>query len=106
MSSISVSEDLSKSNDELRAELEELRSLNTRLLTELQKRDALGSNQLDQLRANAHADPQKAEEALRESEARFRQVTDNIREVLWLQTHDFSSLLYISTAYETVCGRT
>jgi len=47
----------------------------------------------------------KTEQALRESEARFRQVTDNIREVLWLQMHDYSSLLFISPAYETIWGR-
>jgi PAS domain S-box-containing protein len=46
------------------------------------------------------------EEALRESEERFRQLTENIQEVFWIRTPDFKRLLYISPMYEKVCGRT
>ncbi len=46
-----------------------------------------------------------AEEALRESEARFRQLTENIREVFWLRSPDFKQLLYVSPMYEKVFGR-
>jgi PAS domain S-box-containing protein len=46
-----------------------------------------------------------AEEALRESEERFRQLADNIREVFWLRSPDFKQLLYVSPMYEKVCGR-
>lgn len=43
--------------------------------------------------------------AVRESEQRSRQLADNLREVLWLYTPDYSKALYISPAYESVWGR-
>jgi two-component system sensor histidine kinase UhpB len=46
-----------------------------------------------------------SEEALRESEERFRQLTDNIHEVFWLRSPDFEQLLYVSPRYEQVCGK-
>ena len=42
---------------------------------------------------------------LQESELRFRQVTENIREVFFLVSADGSQTLYISPAYEAVWGR-
>jgi PAS domain S-box-containing protein len=47
----------------------------------------------------------RAEEALRESEERFRQLTENIHEVFWLRSPDLKELLYVSPMYEKVCGR-
>jgi PAS domain S-box-containing protein len=47
-----------------------------------------------------------AEEALRESEERFRQIAENIREVFWLRSPDLQQLLYVSPMYEKVFGRT
>jgi PAS domain S-box-containing protein len=44
--------------------------------------------------------------ALGESEQRFRQIAEHIREVFWLSTTDFSSALYVSPAYESVWGQT
>ncbi|MDB6025058.1 MAG: domain S-box-containing protein, partial [Verrucomicrobiales bacterium] len=49
---------------------------------------------------------QQRTEALSESERRFRQIAENIHEVFWLITADFSKLLYISPAYEGIWGRT
>ena len=49
---------------------------------------------------------EQAETALRESENRFAQITENISEVLWLNTPDYSEILYISPTYEKVWGRT
>lgn len=46
----------------------------------------------------------KAEDALVESEARFRQVAENIREVFWLRDAHSDRLLYVSPAYEDVWG--
>lgn len=47
-----------------------------------------------------------AELALGESEARFRQLAENINVVFWITTVNFfGELLYISPAYETVWGR-
>jgi PAS domain S-box-containing protein len=43
--------------------------------------------------------------ALAESEERFRQIAENIHEVFWLASADWSETLYISAAYETVWGR-
>ena len=44
--------------------------------------------------------------ALGESEQRFRQIAENIREVFWLLDVDAGKTLYVSPAYETVTGRT
>lgn len=47
----------------------------------------------------------QAEEALRESEQRFRQLADNIQDVFWLaSTHPYQ-MEYISPAYAEVWGR-
>jgi PAS domain S-box-containing protein len=43
--------------------------------------------------------------ALKESEVRFRQIAENIREVVWLSAADSLESLYISPAYEAVWGR-
>ncbi len=46
-----------------------------------------------------------AEAALRESEAKFRQLTDHIPEVFWMTSADMSEMIYVSPAYETMWGR-
>ena len=46
-----------------------------------------------------------AEQQLRESERRFRQVTDNIREVFWLTDRRNGEMLYVSPAYREIWGR-
>ena len=48
----------------------------------------------------------QAEEALRESEERFRQLAENVRGVFWLQEGGWERLLYISPIYEEFWGRT
>jgi two-component system, cell cycle sensor histidine kinase and response regulator CckA len=47
-----------------------------------------------------------AEAILRESEARFRQLTENISEVFWMIDPAKREMLYVSPAYETIWGRT
>jgi two-component system sensor histidine kinase UhpB len=47
----------------------------------------------------------QAEEALRESETRFRQVTENISAVVWLSNPEATLLHYVSPAYEKIWGR-
>ncbi len=49
-------------------------------------------------------DLKRADAALRESESRFRDITENIREVFWLVSAD-QKVMYVSPAYEEVWGR-
>lgn len=46
----------------------------------------------------------RREEALRESEARFRQLAENLREVFWISSPDKRVLEYVSPAFESVWG--
>ena len=46
------------------------------------------------------------EETLRESERRFRQVTESINEVFWLTDTTKQQMIYLSPAYEKIWGRT
>ena len=48
---------------------------------------------------------QLAEEALRESEQRFRQMAENIRQVFWVKDIHKEQMIYISPAYEEIWGR-
>jgi PAS domain S-box-containing protein len=47
----------------------------------------------------------QAEEALVESEERFRQMADNFEDVIWITDRDIKKILYINPAYEKVFGR-
>lgn len=47
----------------------------------------------------------RAEAEASEREERFRQITENIREVFWLNDPIHDRILYVSPAYETVWGR-
>jgi PAS domain S-box-containing protein len=44
-------------------------------------------------------------EALRESEERFRQIAENIREFIWLSDPGFTRHFYVNSAYEDIWGR-
>jgi PAS domain S-box-containing protein len=48
----------------------------------------------------------RAEQALRESEERFRQLADHIDDVFWIYEFDGSRFAYVSPAYESIWGRT
>jgi two-component system, cell cycle sensor histidine kinase and response regulator CckA len=52
------------------------------------------------------AEHQRAEESLRESEEKFRQLADNIVDVFWMTSPDLQTILYVSPAYEQVWGHT
>jgi len=47
----------------------------------------------------------RAEESLYESEERFRQLAENIDDVIWVSDRSLTELLYINPAYEKVFGR-
>lgn len=47
-----------------------------------------------------------AEESLRESEEKFRQMAENIEEVFYIIDNRMNDIIYISPAYEKVWGRT
>jgi PAS domain S-box-containing protein len=48
----------------------------------------------------------QAQEALQDSEERFRQLADNIREVFWMSNIDKSKIIYVSPVYEEIWGQT
>lgn len=50
-------------------------------------------------------DRKRAEVALRDSEERFRQVSEHIKDVIWMTAPDKNHMLYINPAYEIVWGR-
>ncbi|HLY11135.1 MAG TPA: PAS domain S-box protein, partial [Planctomycetota bacterium] len=47
----------------------------------------------------------RAEESLRESENRFRQIAETIHDVFWIGSPDLSEFLYVSPAFEEIWGR-
>ena len=47
----------------------------------------------------------RIEQALRDSEDRFRQLAENIQEVFWMTDPAGSQMLYVSPAYEKIWGR-
>jgi PAS domain-containing protein len=49
---------------------------------------------------------QRADEAVRESEERFRQLVENIHEVFWMTDAQNKRMLYLSPGYEQITGRT
>ncbi len=48
----------------------------------------------------------RAEEQRRESDERFRQIAENIREVFWMTDLESGQILYVSPGYEVISGRT
>ena len=51
------------------------------------------------------SDRRETQAALQESETRYRELAENIREVLWMMDARTHRLLYLSPAYERVWGR-
>jgi PAS domain S-box-containing protein len=47
-----------------------------------------------------------AEGSMRESEEKFRQITETINEVFWITDPSMHELIYVSPAYEKIWGRT
>ncbi|MEX2616172.1 MAG: PAS domain S-box protein [Alphaproteobacteria bacterium] len=51
------------------------------------------------------SEQKRQEAALRESEARFRQIAENLNDVFWISDPDTTRIEYVSPAYETIWGR-
>lgn len=51
-------------------------------------------------------DRKHTEQALQQSEEKFRQLAENIPSVFWISNADCSEILYVSPAYEKIWGRT
>jgi PAS domain S-box-containing protein len=49
---------------------------------------------------------QRAQQALRASEERFRQLAQHIREVFWMSNVEKTEMIYVSPAYEEIWGQT
>lgn len=60
---------------------------------------------LERREVAAQIDRNRFETSLRESEARFREVVTNIREVIWLFDVGKQNVIYVSPAYEKIWGR-
>lgn len=50
-------------------------------------------------------DRKQVEQALRESEERFRQIAEHIQDVLWMTDLEQDQAIYVSPAYEVIWGR-
>jgi diguanylate cyclase (GGDEF)-like protein/PAS domain S-box-containing protein len=48
----------------------------------------------------------KVEEALQESETKFRQLAENMREVFWLREKNSGEFIYVNPAFSSIWGRT
>jgi len=48
----------------------------------------------------------RSERELRASEERFRQLAEGIREVFWIRDPRKNQMIYVSPAYQSICGRT
>lgn len=102
---------LAQANQALQAEITERRRIEGELRqyqNQLEERVAERTAEL--MRANEQlqqeiAERQRTEESLRQSEAKFRQLAENINEVFWLVSPDGKQVFYISPAYEQIWGR-
>jgi diguanylate cyclase (GGDEF)-like protein/PAS domain S-box-containing protein len=74
-----------------------LKQYNAALVRKLEQRNIEVEEALKRLQ-NAH-------EAIEASEERFRQITENIREVFWLTNPTKNEMLYVSPAYDSIWGR-
>jgi PAS domain S-box-containing protein len=77
-----------------------------RLMQQLEQQQKQ-QTELEQVKANLREETAKhqlIEDELRQREEKFRQLAENIREVFFIYTHEFSELIYISPAYEDIWG--
>ncbi len=63
-------------------------------------------SRVNQILTRKISESKRSAAALRESEERFRQVTENIESVFWMSDPDKHEIIYVSPAYERIWGRT
>jgi two-component system cell cycle sensor histidine kinase/response regulator CckA len=95
---------LRKLNQALQAAQAALHKTNEGLESRIAERTAALAAANAALRAEIE-ERKRADQRLRESEERFRQLAENISEVLWMRDPVNSQVLYVSSAYETLWGR-
>ena len=78
--------------------LDRVRALTTNLKALVNERTAALAAEVEQHKQDG--------KAARESEARFRQLTENIKEVFWISNPARNEMIYISPGYEEIWGRT
>ena len=87
--------------DQIRAE-EEVRSYQARL-EQLVERRTLRLKKTDEKLRRGDAERQRVEETLAESEERYRRLTENIRDMIWITDAD-GKILYVNRAVERILG--
>jgi PAS domain S-box-containing protein len=87
--------------DQIRAE-EEVRRYQERL-EELVERRTLSLKKTSEKLRRGTVERQQVEETLAESEERYRRLTENIRDMIWIADAD-GKILYINRSVEQICG--
>lgn len=90
--------------------LTQIQNLNNELEKRVQERTAQLS-EINRALQQEIAERQRIEENLRESESKFRQLSEHIQEVFWLRSYDapskqFTAIEYVSPAFATIWGKT
>jgi two-component system, cell cycle sensor histidine kinase and response regulator CckA len=83
---------------------DELRRLHTELEARVDDRVAELAKSNLALRTE-NTERKRAEETLRESEEKFRQLADHITDVFWITSADLKKVHYVSPGYELIWGR-
>ncbi|PJZ69477.1 hybrid sensor histidine kinase/response regulator [Leptospira perolatii] len=81
-----------------------LKEYNSRLVEKLEEKNFELRRRTEELELEIE-ERKNFENRIKESEERFRQLTDAIREVFWMTNLEQTEILYISHAYEEVWGR-
>jgi PAS domain S-box-containing protein len=98
-----LNQDITKEIGERRIIEEALRVAHVDLERRIAERTLELQHANDELRTEV-ADRERAETALRESEARFRHLTDNLNQAVWFVQVKPYQVLYLSPAFERIWG--